>query len=518
MVRKKGLLPALAALVILATLGWFGYTRMLPSPPSPSKPRLTVLLKMGDAFKSQNNPYISQLSDRLGIELEIMTVPASSYNERLDVLMASGREPDIVQVNWSGEENFPGWVRSGRIVPIELDRAPNIELNVPNSLLSLMKVGEDDKVYGVPGVTTSYPYGAIVRQDWLERLGLPEPRTREEFAGVMKAFAEKDPDGNGKADTYGMTSWRLNEFGGVFGGSFRTDYMWQSIHPDVGDPAGTVQMRERQSGYLALLGFAREAYGNGWLDPDFLNLNRPQQKFMLGKIGMIGAYSYETVQLEKELQAFVPEAKLTWLLVPSDEDGVIWNFAPESYGYNGAGSLLGDHAVFAITKNAPYETALAFLDRMNGQEMIEFSNLGVQGVHYESFDPNRNILLRTEAQNGAVKRDLFGISDTFRGVSLARIGDNAAENERLEYYRKKGYLLITNPVSYSMGFVPEAMRFSMTHPAYAEQAKNRELDYVIGNLPLGKLQEAILEDSAGTRADLAEAVRAKYAQLIQMQH
>ncbi|WP_246079121.1 extracellular solute-binding protein [Paenibacillus piri] len=507
----------LLILVAALPVGWFVYTRWLPATPPASKPHLTVLLKMGDAFRSQNNPYIAKLTEELGIDLEIMTVPASSYNERLDVLMASGRAPDIVQINWAGEENLPGWVRNGLIMPIQLDRAPNIDLNVTPSLLSMMKVGGNDQVYGVPGVTTSFPYGVIVRKDWLERLELPEPRTREDFERVMEAFVTQDPDGNGKADTYGITSWRLNEFGGVFGGSFKTDYLWNSLHPDASESANVVQLREQQGGYPALLDFARKAYANRWLDPDFLSLSRPEQKFILGKIGLIGAYTYETVQLEKELQAFVPGAKLEWLLGPSDDEGRIWNFVPESYGYNGAGSMMGSNAVFAITKNAPYNTALAFLDKMNTREMIQLSNLGVKGIHYDSFDPNRSILSRTEAQNAAVKRDLFGISDTFRGESLARLGDNAIENERLEYYRKKGQMLITNPISYSMGFAPETVRFSMTHPAYAEQTKNGELQVVVGSLSLSQLQENIKRDSLGARADLIKSVRARYTQLLNMQ-
>ncbi|WP_246066795.1 extracellular solute-binding protein [Paenibacillus koleovorans] len=510
---KWMLLLVLAAAIPVA---WLLYTRWVPASPPPSKPRLTVLLKMGDAFKSQNNPYIAKLSEELGIELEIMTVPASSYNERLDVLMASGREPDIIQLGWSGEENFPGWARTGRLAPIQLDQAPNIQLNVTNTLLSLMKVGSDDQVYGVPGVTTSYPYGVIVRKDWLDKLGLTEPRTLADFELAMAAFVARDPDGNGRNDTFGITSWRLNEFGGVFGGAFQTDYLWNTLHPDAGS-AEAVQLREQQAGYPALLQFARQAYEKQWLDPDFLSLSRPEQKFILGKIGLIGAYSNETVQLEKELQAFVPGARLEWLLGPSDEEGRIWNFAPESYGYNGAGSMMGANALFAITKNAPYETALAFLDKMNTREMIQLSNLGVKGVHYESYDSNRSLIVRTEAQNAAVKRDLFGISDTFRGESLARVGDNATENERLQYYRKKGQLLITNPVSYSMGFVPEAVRFSMTHPAYAEQARNAELQVVVGSLPLAQLQETIKRDGAGMRSDLRKAVRTRYAQLLNMQ-
>ncbi|MNI35329.1 Lipoprotein LipO precursor [compost metagenome] len=43
-----------------------------------------------------------------------------------------------------------------------------------------------------------------VRKDWLDRLGLQVPKTLDDYVAVAKAFAEQDPDGNGKKDTLGL--------------------------------------------------------------------------------------------------------------------------------------------------------------------------------------------------------------------------------------------------------------------------------------------------------------------------
>ena len=45
--------------------------------------------------------------------------------------------------------------------------------------------------------------GLLIRKDWLDKLGLKVPTTTDELMAVMKAFTFNDPDGNGKADTYG---------------------------------------------------------------------------------------------------------------------------------------------------------------------------------------------------------------------------------------------------------------------------------------------------------------------------
>jgi multiple sugar transport system substrate-binding protein len=45
----------------------------------------------------------------------------------------------------------------------------------------------------------------LIRSDWLTKLNLQPPKTWDDVLAVAKAFTTQDPDGNGKADTYGLT-------------------------------------------------------------------------------------------------------------------------------------------------------------------------------------------------------------------------------------------------------------------------------------------------------------------------
>jgi len=369
----------------------------------------------------------------------------------------------------------------------------------------------------VPGITSSYPYGTIIRKDWLTNLQLEAPHTLDEYVETMTRFVEEDPDGNDKADTLGFTSWRLNHFGGVFGGAFKIDYLWDSLHPDMSDGGQHIKFREEQQGYIAFLDFAKQAFENNWLDKDIVNLQSAENKFILGKVGMIGGYSNKTLYLEKELKKFDPNAQLEWIPGPSDPEGRLWNFAPESYGFNGSGSMLGSNAVFAITEGADYEAALRFLDRMNSPEMIFLSNLGIQGRHYEEYDVNRNIIKRTSKQNEAVHRELFGISDAYRGETLVSLGDNEQENERLYYYRQKGRILITNPLSFSMGMVPEVVRFQQMNPSFNEMERAKAISYVMGVISRDDYMGYLVNENLNKRKFLSEAMNQKYRQLIELQ-
>jgi multiple sugar transport system substrate-binding protein len=88
----------------------------------------------------------------------------------------------------------------------------------------------DSKYYAVPFSAQSF--ALFIRKDWREKLGLQVPKTWAELDALAAAFTTKDPDGNGKADTYGYTvpgstkrgyiSWYFSSFLWAGGGDFFT--------------------------------------------------------------------------------------------------------------------------------------------------------------------------------------------------------------------------------------------------------------------------------------------------------
>jgi len=63
-------------------------------------------------------------------------------------------------------------------------------------------VGLDGAHYGIP--YSRQAFTLFIRKDWREKLGLPVPKTWADLLTLAKAFADRDPDGDGKRDTYGM--------------------------------------------------------------------------------------------------------------------------------------------------------------------------------------------------------------------------------------------------------------------------------------------------------------------------
>ena len=477
---------------------------------------LEIMMHVDDSFPVEDNAYLEALEERMGCRISVRRVPFNSYNEYLSVVMASEGRPDIVQFNWNGEEMFSAWAERGLIRPIDLERAENIRINVPEAQQYLMKVRSDGELYGVPGTTSTDYFGVVIRKDWLDTLGLDVPVTLGEYEEVLRRFVSDDPDGDFRVNTIGMTSWKLNHYCGVFGSAFQTDYLWNSMHPDMAEVLlqgrQTAVLREQQSGYMEMMDYVKYLYDEGLLDKDFETLQNAETRFLQGKIGMIGAYTRDVLTLEKKLKETVPEAELIWTLPPGDSEGRVWNFMPAPYGYAGAGALYGKNSVFVITKDGDYDLALSFLDMMNTKEMILFANLGVKGIHYEEYDENRKIVKRTAEQSRRADKELFGVSDTYRGEPYSFLWDNQEESEKLNYCWKKGNLLITNPKCYSMGLSDVGMDFLKQNPFFREMERNNGIAYVTGAMDRENYERYIGESIEARKAVLYD-IQQKYRKL-----
>lgn len=104
--------------------------------------------------------------------------------------------------------------------------------------------GSDGRFYAVPFSAQSV--AMLVRSDWRKKLNLPEPRTWADLARLGQAFTRDDPDGDGKADTYGFaipattkrgyTSWYASALIWANGGDFLTPVGGNTWKPAVNTP------------------------------------------------------------------------------------------------------------------------------------------------------------------------------------------------------------------------------------------------------------------------------------------
>lgn len=167
--------------------------------------------KLPDGDTPEDNQYTRYVKDMLNIDAKTMWTAAQGkdYDQKVNLAIASNDLPDAMVV---GITQFRMAAKADQIQDLtevyNKYASPEIKQMVDSSKGIAMKaVTLKGKMMAIPSLNVpddSY-HLAWIRKDWLDKLGLQVPKTMDDLEMVAKAFVERDPDGNGKADTIGIT-------------------------------------------------------------------------------------------------------------------------------------------------------------------------------------------------------------------------------------------------------------------------------------------------------------------------
>ncbi|MCL6602191.1 MAG: extracellular solute-binding protein [Paenibacillus sp.] len=173
-----------------------------------STERVTLKVEVFDRGNSPaphtiTNNYLTKLvQERFGdpnnIDVEFVPIQRSEEVTKLNVLMASNTDvPDIVFTYDSSL--FYRYAQQGGLTDVGalLDEfGPNLKKFIGDETLAFGQL--EGKQYSIPGKRAiTGRYSSYIRQDWLDKLGLPMPTTTDELYTTLKAFKDKDPGGLG---------------------------------------------------------------------------------------------------------------------------------------------------------------------------------------------------------------------------------------------------------------------------------------------------------------------------------
>jgi multiple sugar transport system substrate-binding protein len=160
--------------------------------------------------------------------------------------------------------------------------------------------GFDGKYYGVP--TSSQGHVLFIRKDWREKLNLPVPQTWADVEVLAKAFTEKDPDGNGAADTYGLvfpgsaqrgyTAWYLSSFLWQAGGEFVRPVKPGQFKGAMDEPAALAAVK-----FMHKLQCELKVTQPGAMNAPTQEANK---SFMSGQVGMYLSGPYHIALFDRE--------------------------------------------------------------------------------------------------------------------------------------------------------------------------------------------------------------------------
>lgn len=258
------------------------------------------------------NDFTKWIEEQLGFELEFVyySTSGSEACQQFALDCAANKIDELPDVVWGFQEmsnyTLGDLGEDGYI----LDLTPYLETNFPNFQEALKGVNDNDKktvlekgvnpddggYYGMPLVALEHVDNlgnmVFINKEWLETLNLSVPTTVDELYTVLKAFKEKDPNGNGEQD-------EIPILGSGTGGSGLTQYLmnafiyWDAANIYNVTDDGKVYSPIVQDAYREGLAYIAKLYSEGLIGElsytggthtDFVNLNTPQSQ--VAKVGI----------------------------------------------------------------------------------------------------------------------------------------------------------------------------------------------------------------------------------------
>ncbi len=329
-----------------------------------------------------------QIEENVGIDV-VFQAPPDGNEDAYRMMVASGNLPDIIMWNYSsGIDRMAEEGTAIELSELIAQYAPNLT-RIFEERPELRKEVEnaDGKIYFFPSINPMLSQdeicrknyiGLIVRQDWLDKLGLTMPRTIDDWHDMLIAFKTRDPNGNDLQDEIPFDGWGLHYFAPAFG--VLKDFC---VKPD-----GTVAYGPMEQEYKAYLETINQWYSERLLGSNCIiqseqwKDNNITNDLTGAFLGLDNAWRYYLPSLQEK----APDAQL--LAVPWVESASGIRYTPQQ---STGGHIAATVTIITSKCENPIE-AVRLIDYLYSQEGGALLHWGVEGVTYEVVDGEKKLL------------------------------------------------------------------------------------------------------------------------------
>jgi len=287
----------------------------------------------GEGEDVNNNRWLDYIKEKYGISLKTLwAVPTDQMMQKINLMIASGDIPDIMPVTATqlAQLHKAGLIED--LTEAYAKYAPQSVKDVLNDAgpEAMASATFDGKMMALPwtGVQKEIVPVLWIREDWMKKLNLPEPKTMADVYAISEAIANGDPDENGKKDTFGLP---VDKSLGNLNGFFNAHHAYQGIwlKNDNGELVYSGIQPEMKNALAKL----QEMYKAGQIDKEFgvKDLGKVDENIGQNKIGMyIGGMTYSYA-----FQVYLPGVKWLPFPIPSIDDKPTLHQHPLNinYGY-----------------------------------------------------------------------------------------------------------------------------------------------------------------------------------------
>lgn len=466
---------------------------------------LKILNRVNPEVMFDGNQMLEAVKEQTGVELIYEAPPISNYTDRLQIVMASGDLPDIIYT-WEMDQKYEKWAVDGLLWDItdKVASYPNLMDNVTENMWNRARVSQaGGNIYCVPRPHGEGQWGVLLNSEWLATLGHEAPSNLDELYEYGKAVISGDPDGNGKNDTFLFSPYSLwSDCWLIF--SFMP-FSLQHAAPYLPDPAdGAYKVKEKMSGYIPYLTFMRKLYEEGIMDPEWFTNNYydDQVKFKQGRVAMlhggpgtIAQFAATEIPNATELYEFHAAMMGEGQTKPRNE---------------AAAATWGGWMINGDVDENTLGRILSLLDWANGADGFTTVAAGVQGVHYETYDLDTRVIVRTESQQELATRELSGymnFANAYHGATLSPASTpelSAYTTDIIEAFKAEVEQIDIPAVK-----CEEIDNWASENPDIASKKEELEVKYVVGEISLEEFQ-AFLDNEYFPSVEAAEAVYVEF--------
>ena len=232
----------------------------------PSNPRVT-------RFADNANLFSQWYQARTNVRIEWEVIEAEDASTVLRTRLLAGEMPDVLLgfdpqtvdlALFTGNNRLVDLARLVDEEPLELAR---VFSEVPGS--RKVMTSRDGAVWSLPEVnlhrSAAYPFKLFVLQPWLDAVGLPMPRTTDEFRAMLIAFTDGDPNRSGVRDDIPLTG-AIDTPGGAVENALLNAFVFNPGAPYIFARDGMVRASYLEPGWRDGILFLRDLVAQRLID------------------------------------------------------------------------------------------------------------------------------------------------------------------------------------------------------------------------------------------------------------
>jgi ABC-type glycerol-3-phosphate transport system substrate-binding protein len=311
-------------------------------------------------------------------------------------------------------------------------------------------------------------------------LGLQPPKTIEDYLNVSRAFTNSDPNGDGAGGTYGgglhTGLWHLqNDFVSMA-------YSISGWHHGMPDADGSAKLRTLKSRYGDYLKLVRSMYEEGVIDREIITHTGEEnrEKFAQQRVGFVGVSQKGFTDLLTKYELNMDDYLYCPPLVLNASETPRYAMPPSNW-----------MAYYINSKASDPGAALSVLDYGNSEKGFTLMQMGIAGLHYDSYDIEKRTVSRTTEQSAKLPEAtgaMFAFANAYKNLPPTQGGTTP---EAIAKWQAEAPAADAATEKVYFGFTKMIDKVGVQFPDLAQALLTLEIRYIVGEAAFEELMNFV---------------------------